>query len=78
MTLAHMAATVVLAVVLARADTVVAAVGEALSIALPLAPPSLPAWSPLGIRIVCVESKSTVVAVVLRRVLPRRGPPRIS
>ncbi|MFI9388391.1 hypothetical protein [Kutzneria sp. NPDC052558] len=74
MTIAHVLATVIFAVILTHADAVLAAVVDALSAALPRRIPTLPAWAPVAMP-VTTERPRTEVMVVLRRVRARRGPP---
>ena len=77
MLVGHVLATLVLAVMLSRVDGVLSAIAAALSAALPARPPMLPAWAPVG-ACVTVRHASSEMMVVLRRIRPRRGPPRDS
>ena len=74
MVVGHVLATVVLAVVLGRVDDVLSAIAAALSTALPTRLPTLPAWAPVGVRVVVGHTEGEIM-VVLRRIRSRRGPP---
>ncbi|MFC0432116.1 hypothetical protein [Kutzneria buriramensis] len=74
MTIAHVLATAVLAVVLTHADAVLAAVADVLSTVVPRPVPALPAWAPVAVP-VTAPCPGTEVMLLLRRVRSRRGPP---
>lgn len=80
MTIGHILATVVLGVVVAHADALLLAVATALAATWPRRPPPppVPAWSPPGKLIVAFPPATTGIGVLLGRILPRRGPPRVS
>lgn len=74
MAIAHVLATVALAVILTRADAALAAISDALEAVVPRALPALPAWAPVAVP-VTAPCPHAEVMVVLRRVRTRRGPP---
>jgi len=74
MAIAHVLATVALAVILTRADAALAAIADALEAVVPRALPALPAWAPVAVP-VTAPCPHAEVMVVLRRVRTRRGPP---
>lgn len=74
MALAHVLATLLLALVLTRVDAVLHAVGAAVRAALPVRSFALPAWAPVAV-CVAVEQGGGETMVLLRRIRTRRGPP---
>lgn len=78
MTVGHGLATLVLAVVLARADALLVAAASGLDRLLPRRLAPLPASPPARVLVTSVEVSTTEVMVLLRRIRTRRGPPHDS